>query len=109
MMCHRSSRNFTWVFYREELCIFKEKEVLFVWILTCLLKLMFILFVYFDSDNLLRRAACQEAQVMSFNALKLKPALSPLRRKLGLFQGTGTVPCIGAVWIFPLPSGDESG
>lgn len=36
--------TFTWVFYREELGIFKgKKAVLFVWIVTCLLMLMFVL------------------------------------------------------------------
>uniref|UniRef100_A0A2K6GKQ0 Acylglycerol kinase n=1 Tax=Propithecus coquereli TaxID=379532 RepID=A0A2K6GKQ0_PROCO len=32
-------------------------------------------------DNLLRRAACQEAQVIPFNMIKLKPTLSPFRTR----------------------------
>ena len=37
---------------------------------------------------------------MLFNMKQLKPALSPLCRNLGLFQGTCPAPCISAAWLF---------
>jgi hypothetical protein len=57
------------------------------------------LFVCFASDNLLRRAACQEAQVMLFSLIKFN--LSYLHEQEAcstpeICKGS----CISAIWLF---------